>query len=451
MLFLAFSFFAACVVVSCVIYAKRNAVTFLDALLALWNEGVVSSFKSAIGSFVPMAKKALLAAWSCVKKLSSAIWEYLKPVPAKHIFAPALFYGLHEAIREYVYAPFQPTIDVRYTPLPSSIYVAFYTKSAITEAVSAEICWHIQAKFQEYLASCGLTFEYTVIPYVKDNFIEVWVYYCEAPAEYPAYRTGCRRAMLMKADQAFRPLPESAVPPTAQLILGYNYEKWKTSGQIAPIAWNTATAPHLLVAGPTGGGKTVYVKMLLERLLLSGADVTVCDYKGFGDLKGFVSDYASGDACDSALSAFCADFEYAKAHGITNRKKVLLFDEFGAFSASKPKKEAAELMRSITSLVTMSRAYGYHIIFVAQRFDAETIDTKLREQFGVRVHMGYAISPQSAGMLFPNAEIESGERLPPYCGYISTPSDDLAVLIVPQIDISALDKRLKMLGQRECG
>lgn len=445
------TFLIASVLCSCWRYAQRQHVSFKAALLVLWNEGIVDGFKGGGRSVLPTVKAAASTTWSYVKRLALALWEYLKPVPAKHLFTPDLYYGLRDAIREYVYTPFQPVIDVRYTPYPSAVYVAFYTKNAITDDVATEVCWHIQAKFKEYLLYYALPFDFTVVPYVQDNHIEVWLYYCEFPSEYLAYRECCRRAMLMKSDPAFRPLPESAVPPTADLVLGYRYETWASTGQISPIMWDTALAPHILIAGPTGGGKTVYLKLLLERLMLSGTAVTVCDYKNYGDLRGFVTDYAAGNDCDTALNAFCAHFEYAKAHGITNEPRALLFDEFGAFSASKSKKEASELMRAITSLITMSRAYGYHVIFVAQRFDADTLDTKLREQFGVKVHMGYSISPQSADMLFPNADITAGDRLQPYCGYISTPKSDKDVLIVPKVDITALDERLKALGRRGHG
>lgn len=450
-LLFSFLFMIASIMASCALYAKHHEVSFKDALLVLWNECIVAGVKTARRSFAPTVKAAASAAWLYIKRWAAAFWEYLKPAPMKHVFTPDLYYGLYDAIREYVYAPFQPVIDARYTPYPSAVYVSFYTKSAINEEVATEVCWHIQAKFKEYLLYYDLLFDFTVVPYVQDNRIEVWVHYCEYPEEYLAYRACCRRAMLMKADPAFRPLPESAVPPTADLVLGYRYENWNSSGQVVPIMWDTATAPSILVAGPTGGGKTVYLKLLLERLLLAGVDVTICDYKGYGDLRGFVPNYAAGADCDTALATFCANFEYAMAHGITNERHAILFDELLAFIAGKSKKEAAEVMRSITKLITMARAYGYHVIFAGQRFDADTLDTKLREQFGIKVHMGYAISPQSADMLFPNADIKAGERLQPYCGYISTPKVDKDVLIVPKVDIPALDQRLKELGRRGHG
>lgn len=294
---------------------------------------------------------------------------------------------------------------------------------------------------------CGLWFNYTIVPYVQDNYIQIWLYYCENPAEYPAYRERCRQAMLMKAAPEFRPLPENIILQTSGLVLGYRVEDWQSTGQVVPIIWDTMAAPHLLVSGPTGGGKTVFIKALMEHLLRSGASITVCDYKGYGDLKGFVKEYAAGKDCGAMLSAFCAAFERDRATGtIHKEKKVLIFDEFGAFSASKTKKEADELMRTISNLVFMSRQYNYHIILVAQRFDADVIRTNLREQFGIKIYMGTSISQQAASMLFPNSEIDKSKRLAPFCGYISTPKTDIDIIMLPKMDLQALDKRLKELG-----
>lgn len=425
-------------------YAKRQGISFKAAFMVLWKEGIVGGFKRFRASFVPAVKYWVKVSWKYVKRFAAAFAEYIRPVPVKHIFTADLYYGLYEVIREYVYSPFQPVIDVRYTPCPSCVYVTFYTKSAITPETAAEIVWHLQAKFQEYQTYYGMDFDSVAVPYVQDNRIEVYLYYCETPAEYMAFRECCHRAMLMMADPSFRPLLESEVPKVDGFALGYDYEQWRSAGHAVPFLWDTAAAPHMMVSGPTGGGKTVFVKVLLEQLLREGAAVTVCDFKGFGDLRGLVNDFASGKDCNTRLADFCAEFEKAREQDdIHARRRVLIFDEFGSFAASKSKKEFDELMQMISNLIFMGRSYGYHIILVAQRFDATIISTNLREQFGVKIYMGASISVQAATMLFPNTDLDKSVRLPPYCGYISTPKTDNSILIMPKVDISVLDRRLK--------
>lgn len=436
-------FALASIICSCAWYAKHQSVSYKTALLVLWQEGVVAGINAGVRAVPPTAK----AAWSHTKRLAMAFWEYLKPTPPKHIFDPGLYQEIFEIVQDYAYAGFQPVIKAVYTPLPSYLYVSFYTRSAISEETAAEITWHLESKFQEYQEIYGLSFDSTAIPYVMSNRYEVRLYYAEHPAEHPFYCAVCRQAMLLRADPEFRPLLESEVPPSSELVLGFRYEPWRDSGQIVPIVWDMGTAPFALISGPTGAGKSVYLKSLIEQLLLSGAEITICDFKGYGDLRGFVKNYAEGKDCDAVLMAFCDAFERDREAGRRREnRKVLVFDELNSFMLSKSKREADEVIRRISSLVFLSRAYGYNIIWSGQRFGVDVVPSSIRDQFNIKVYLGPSISVQAATMLFPNSEIDKSIRLPPYCGYISTPKADCDVLITPKVDISALDRRLKALG-----
>ena len=428
---------------SCAWYAKRQHVPFSSALLILWQEGVVAGINAGVRAVPPTAK----AAWSHTKRLVRAFCEYLKPTPPKHIFDPGLYQEVFTIVKDYAYAGFQPVIKAVYAPLPSYLYVSFYTRSAISEELAAEITWHIEAKFQEYQEIYGLSFDSTAIPYVMNNLYEVRLYYAEHPAEHSFYRAVCRQAMLLRADPEFRPLLESDAPPSTDLVLGYRYEPWRDSGQIVPIVWDMATAPHALVCGPTGSGKSVFLKAILEKLLLEGADVTICDFKGFGDLRGFVKDYAEGNDCITALMAFCDAFDRDRVAGKKREKrKVLVVDELGSLVASLSKKESDELMRRLSSLIFLCRAYNYRLLFSSQRLMASDFPTKLTEQMQLKIYLGASISQQAAAALFTNSSIDKSNRLPPYCGYYSSPKTDCDVLITPKLDIPALDRRLKALG-----
>lgn len=428
----------------CYWYARKHGMPYKAVFLLIWEDAIISDAQE----IVPTAKAAVRRAWPTIKSLLYAVIAYLRPPPAKYIYTPDLIYGLYDAIKLYTYAPFQPTINIAYGAVPSYIYVSLYGQRAITAETAAEIVWHIQAKYEEYLDCYGLDFQYAPFYYVRDSFIEVYIYYCESITEYPAYRECCHRAMLMATPPTFRPLLEADIPKTQSIVLGYQYEPWQIAGRAVPIVWDMEKAPHLMISGPTGGGKTVFVKTVLEQLLKSGADVTICDFKGYGDLRGFGNAYTAGKDCDALLTSFCANFETTRNQGTPSKQtSVLIFDEFGSFTASKEKKEFDALMRMISPVIFMGRAYGYHIILMSQRFDADTIKTALREQFGIKVYMGPNISQQAATMLFPGSDIDKCERLPPYCGYISTPKVDNAVIITPKIDVQALDLRLKALSK----
>ena len=205
------------------------------------------------------------------------------------------------------------------------------------------------------MVSCKLNFSYFAVPYIQNNHIEVYLYYCEFQTEYPAYQERLNQIMQMLADPTFKPLTEADLPQTSALVLGYSYDKWVATGQVVPILWTIEDAPHVMVCGPTGGGKTVYIKLLLEQLLAAGADVCVCDYKGHNDLRGFVKDFAAGDDCDACLAMFCAEFERVKEQGGDGKRRVLIFDEFGSFAAVKGKKEFDELMKMLAKVIWLSR------------------------------------------------------------------------------------------------
>ena len=441
--------FCLCSILSGALYRyKKYGIPLKDTLLMLWQEGIVDGFKECRANFIPTTKKTIGVLWEYSKKVYIAITAYLILKPVKHTFTPELYYGLQDAVSGYAYIEaFQPVIEIYNTPVPSYVYIIFYTKSAVTDAVKTAVDWAVKAKFQEYMSANNIYFPHFPVSYAQNNRIELYLYYCEFPTEYLAYKKRLNQIMQMKATPAFRPLIESDLPKTSNLVLGWSYDMWATTGQVVPILWDIASAPHIMVSGPTGGGKTVYVKLLLERLLAAGASVCVCDFKGHNDLREFVKDFAAGADCDACLSRFCVEFEKIREQGEDGKRRVLIFDEFGSYSASKTKKEYDDLMKSLANIIFMGRSYGFSVILVSQRFDAETIKTSYREQFAYKVYMGPTISQQSATILYPNSDLDKSARLPPCCGYISTPKTDLDTIIMPKVDISELDRRLKALGK----
>jgi len=425
---------------------KKYGIPFKETFLMLWQEVVVNGLKELRKNFVPTTKKAIDVLREWYKNVSPAIADYLRPKPIKHTFTLDLYYGLLDVIRGFANMALQFVINFVYFPLPSYIYVSLYTKHAITEDDKDEIVWAVTAKFREYMNSYSLSFQNFAVPYVEGNHIEVLVYYCECQSEYAAFQTKRNQVMQMKAEPAFRPLTVADLPKTSDIVLGYSYEKWTTTGQVVPILWDVAAAPHVMVSGPTGGGKSIYTKLLISQILEAGASVCVCDYKGHFDYRGLVKDFAAGSDCDALLARFCADFEQTREQGEDGKWKVLVFDEFGSFAASKSKKEFDSLMNTLANVIFMGRSYGYSAILISQRFDAETIKTSYREQC-IKVFMGSTISQQSATILFPNSEVDKSTRLPPCCGYISTPKTDCDTIIIPKVDIAALDRHLKALGE----
>lgn len=226
--------------------------------------------------------------------------------------------------------------------------------------------------------------------------------------------------------------------------LGYSHSKWQM-GIKSSIVWNTDAVPHLMVSGITGGGKTVLCQTIVNQLLNTAQDISICDFKAGGDWDGIVPDYAEYTDCDRVFNNFYETFlTTIKDKG--HMEKYLFFDEFSSYAMSKDSKEFKELMAKVSHIAFMGRSFGYHLIFISQQFNAKVLDTAIREQFGIKIYMGSTISTESATMLFPNCEIDKSVHLSKCCGYISMPEKELEVIQIPFIKEP---EKLKKLLQKK--
>ena len=224
-----------------------------------------------------------------------------------------------------------------------------------------------------------------------------------------------------------------------QVRLGFRHELW-AEGVKRPIVWDTEKVPHIMVAGITGGCKTVLSQMILNQMI-GEFKVTICDFKAGGDWDGIVDDYYEYIECDVGLKQFHEAFcKTIAVKGHENR--ILIFDEISSYALSKDSKEYKEMNSMLSHLAFMSRSFGYHLMLISQQFNSKVIDTAIREQFGIKIYMGSTISTESASMLFPGVEIDKGRHLPPYCGYVSMPGSDVDIIQIPYIDNPDMLKEL---------
>ena len=119
-----------------------------------------------------------------------------------------------------------------------------------------------------------------------------------------------------------------------------------------PICFDMADSPHLLVAGTTGGGKSVTAQALLYGAIVNGADVAVIDpSKGAADFR-FMQDHAVGFATSVVEAAAVMRAVYDEvvrrkdansAAGVGSAKElpepprpvVVFIDEFTSLMAGK--------------------------------------------------------------------------------------------------------------------
>lgn len=231
------------------------------------------------------------------------------------------------------------------------------------------------------------------------------------------------------------------------ISVGYSQEKWR-DGIKLPYIWDLQKVPHLLLSGITGGGKTSLAQTIMNQILNTNMEITICDFKAGGDWDGIVEDYAEYIDCDEALDHFYTSFcETIAEKG--HREKLLLFDEFSSYALSKDNtKDFKDMMSKVSHMAFMGRSFGYHLLFISQQFNSKVLDTAIREQFGIKIYMGSTISTESATMLFPKTDIDKSKHLPPYCGYITMPEREIEIIQAPYIEEpNKLKKLLQQKGQ----
>ena len=159
-------------------------------------------------------------------------------------------------------------------------------------------------------------------------------------------------------------------------------------------------APHCCIAGTTGSGKSVCLRILITSMILSPnrVDVWLIDLKGGAEFFPFakcerVVDYARNvDEGFSLLRKLQElmirrydQFAEAGVNSIDNynaldragpkmRRNVLVVDEFAEFAARKSR-EAQEILKD---LLRRARAAGIHVVVATQRPDADVMDGQIR-------------------------------------------------------------------------
>ena len=171
-------------------------------------------------------------------------------------------------------------------------------------------------------------------------------------------------------------------------------------------------APHTLVAGATGSGKSVLIQALILDIALTNpsnlAQIMLIDPKMGVDYAaierlphvrgGIVIDQNRAQAeLESLVAEMERRYELFRANGSRDLKTFnasksaserlpllfLVHDEFAEWMLTESYKEA--VTATVARLGVMARAAGIHLIFAAQRPDANVMPIQLRDNLGNRL------------------------------------------------------------------
>lgn len=193
----------------------------------------------------------------------------------------------------------------------------------------------------------------------------------------------------------------------------------------APVFCDLTTAPHLLVAGTTGSGKSVSLNAMICSLLLKNSPgrlglylidpkmVELARYRGLPHLMAPIA--TSVDAAERVLQA--AHGEMMARYDAMSRRRalhadqigyrhiVIVWDEFASWMADKAVRK--RLLPYVQDLSRLGRAAGVHLILATQRPTRDVIDGQIKANCPARICFRVLSATDSRVIL----DAKGGERL----------------------------------------
>lgn len=176
--------------------------------------------------------------------------------------------------------------------------------------------------------------------------------------------------------------------------LSHGINKW--------VLWDMEKAPHGLVVGQSGSGKTYCCKQILAHTYLeTNCEVYVLDYKGdtdFDFLTGCKRFYRYTECRNGLHEVYNRFLQRQNGNDKERHPLLLFFDEWSSYCNATDKKQSEEDKKILGILVSLGRSYRLHVIVSQQRGDAIYFE-RYRDNFSLCISI-FNISEESRKMLY---------------------------------------------------
>lgn len=175
------------------------------------------------------------------------------------------------------------------------------------------------------------------------------------------------------------------------------------------ITYSPLKCPHILIAGGTGSGKSIFIGFMLIEFLKQNSTVYICDPKSsdLGSLSHYLGDERVATTPNNiarivrlAVKEMNERYDYMRTnfmygsnaadHGFKPLWNI--FDEIGAFQAGGSDKQSktviSEVNDGIKQIILLGRQANVFIMVAAQQMRSETLSTDLRDNLGLRIALG---------------------------------------------------------------
>lgn len=219
-----------------------------------------------------------------------------------------------------------------------------------------------------------------------------------------------------------------------------------TRGLVIPTKIDFSSVPHLLIAAPSGSGKTYLLTYILNQLAQKPVRLLLADFKGvdfmeFDGCKNYYKHTAVGDALNLVFEEMQKRMANPKPD---NQPVYFCVDEWAGFLSLYAKKEQDAFKQKMSAILMLGRGVGVFVIMALQRADAAYITG--RDNFGNCIGLG-RLSRESVQMLFPDDSAQIQPK-PRGKGYLRIDGKPLTEIVVPRIrDITGAKDKIRIFIQ----